>query len=143
MKPVRASKLANDVLQLQERIGDVIGIVSTLETLAELIDEGEWATAVTQGSTLSPTEAVAYATRGRGAKGRPAFGRDSLTRVELEVANLVAIGLSNPEIAEQLMVSVKTVATHLTHIYRKVPCSDRRELRRLARERAQPVPDAG
>ena len=114
-----------------------------LPTVAALIEEGEWATAVTQGSTLSPAEAVAYATRGRGAKGRPTFGWDSLTRVELEVANLVATGLSNPEIAEKLMLSVKTVATHLTHIYRKVPCTDRRELRRLARERTETVPDAG
>lgn len=114
-----------------------------LPAIAALIEEGEWATAVTQGSALSPAEAVLYATRGRGAKGRPTFGWDSLTRVELEVANLVANGLSNPEIAEKLMLSVKTVATHLTHVYRKVPCNDRRELRQLARERAETVPDAG
>lgn len=52
------------------------------------------------------------------------------------MASLVATGLSNPEIAEQLMVSVKIVATLLTHICRKVPWSDRLELRRLVRERA-------
>ena len=118
-------------------------LLRNLPTVAALIDEGTWTAAVTQGSALSPAEAVAYATRGRGSKGRPTFGWDSLTRVELEVANLVATGLSNPEIAEQLMVSVKTIATHLTHIYRKVPCGDRRQLRRLAREREQTVPDVG
>ena len=143
-----AARLFGAAQQARETCGcrrprvEEAALLRHLPTVAALIDQGEWTAAVTQGSALSPAEAVAYATRGRGAKGRPTFGWDSLTRVELEVAGLVAIGLSNPEIAEKLMLSVKTVATHLTHIYRKVPCSDRRELRRLARDRAQPAPGA-
>ncbi|HET9051776.1 MAG TPA: tetratricopeptide repeat protein [Candidatus Dormibacteraeota bacterium] len=138
-----AARLFGAAQQARETCGcrrpqvEAAALARHLPNVAALLDEGEWATAVRQGSTLSPAEAVSYATRGRGAKGRPPTGWDSLTRVELEIAGLVANGLSNPEIAERLMVSVKTVATHLSHVFRKLPVTDRRELRRMARERAQ------
>jgi DNA-binding CsgD family transcriptional regulator len=46
-------------------------------------------------------------------------GADSLTASELRVARLAATGLSNLEIAQRLFVSVKTVETHLAHVYGK------------------------
>ena len=57
----------------------------------------------------------------------PARARD-LTERELDVARLVAEGLSNPEIAERLFVSTRTVTTHLTHIYRRLGLSGRTAL---------------
>ncbi len=47
-------------------------------------------------------------------------GVESLTASELRVAKLAAAGLSNVEIAQSLFVSVKTVETHLAHVYGKV-----------------------
>jgi DNA-binding CsgD family transcriptional regulator len=52
-----------------------------------------------------------------------------LTRRELEVAELAASGLSNREIASRLYVSVRTVTSHLDHIYTKLSISSRAQLR--------------
>ncbi len=51
-----------------------------------------------------------------------------LTDREMDVARLVAEGLSNPEIADRLYVSTRTVTTHLTHIYRRLGLSGRTAL---------------
>lgn len=55
-------------------------------------------------------------------------GWERLTRVEREVAVLVAQGLTNPEIAAQLMVSPRTVQTHTSHIYAKLGITSRVQL---------------
>jgi DNA-binding CsgD family transcriptional regulator len=55
-------------------------------------------------------------------------GIDSLTASERRVAELTASGLSNRQIAHQLYVSMRTVATHLTHIYQKLQLSGREEI---------------
>jgi two-component system nitrate/nitrite response regulator NarL len=48
-----------------------------------------------------------------------------LTARELEILRMCADGLSSPEIAEALFVSVPTVKTHLQHVYAKLEVSDR------------------
>ncbi len=45
---------------------------------------------------------------------------DTLTSRELEIIKLVAEGFSNPEIAEKLIISVRTVESHKTHIMQKL-----------------------
>lgn len=50
-----------------------------------------------------------------------------LTPQEREVARFTARGLSNKELAAQLFVSVKTVESHLTQIYRKLDLRSRSE----------------
>jgi DNA-binding CsgD family transcriptional regulator len=94
------------------------------EALGEEGYEQAWA----EGMVMSLEEAVRYASRGRGARRRPAFGWSSLTPTEREVVKLVADGLSNPEIAERMFVSRRTVTTHLTNIFRKLDLSSRAEL---------------
>ena len=47
-------------------------------------------------------------------------GREALTPAERRVAELAVSGLTNREIAQTLFVSVKTVGTHLGHIYEKL-----------------------
>ena len=48
-----------------------------------------------------------------------------LTAREVEVLRLVARGLSNREIADQLVISPKTAGTHVEHIYTKIGVSNR------------------
>jgi DNA-binding CsgD family transcriptional regulator len=57
-------------------------------------------------------------------------GVQQLTASERRVAELAADGYSNPEIAQTLFVTRKTVETHLGHVYRKLDISGRGELRR-------------
>ncbi|MCB0998268.1 MAG: helix-turn-helix domain-containing protein [Acidimicrobiales bacterium] len=52
-------------------------------------------------------------------------GLPTLTRSELEVARLVAEGFSNREIADRLVVSRRTVESHMGAIYRKLAVSTR------------------
>jgi len=58
------------------------------------------------------------------------FGWSSLRESELGIAQLVAEGLTNREIASRLFVSAHTVDFHLRQIYRKLGISSRVELTR-------------
>ena len=55
---------------------------------------------------------------------------NTLTPTERRIADLVAAGQSNPEIAATLYVSVKTVEANLTRIYRKLGLRSRVDLAR-------------
>ena len=80
------------------------------------------------GGELSLADAVAYARRGRGERGRPQFGWASLTPTEREIVQLAAQGRTNAEIGERLFISVHTVKKHLSHVYAKVGLDRRAEL---------------
>ncbi|MEJ7765988.1 MAG: tetratricopeptide repeat protein, partial [Acidimicrobiales bacterium] len=81
-----------------------------------------------EGRGLSVAEAVAYACRRTPAPVGPTARWASLTRVERDVASLVAQRLSNAEVAARLFISPRTVSTHLTHIYTKLDLSSRFDL---------------
>jgi DNA-binding CsgD family transcriptional regulator len=51
-----------------------------------------------------------------------------LTSRQLEIATLVASGLSNAEIAERLFLSIRTVTSHLDHIYTRLGIGSRAAL---------------
>lgn len=57
-----------------------------------------------------------------------AHDADELSARELEVARLVADGLSNPAIASALFISVPTVKTHVSHILAKLGLESRVQL---------------
>ena len=59
---------------------------------------------------------------------------ESPTPREMEIAQLVAQGQRNSEMAHALHISVHTVETHLTHIYAKLQVRSRIELARAIRE---------
>jgi DNA-binding CsgD family transcriptional regulator len=56
----------------------------------------------------------------------------SLSLREIQILHLVTSGASNPEIAEQLFVSPRTVSTHIEHILAKMSCDSRTRLAALA-----------
>ncbi|HJT56397.1 MAG TPA: protein kinase [Ktedonobacteraceae bacterium] len=59
---------------------------------------------------------------------------DGLTAREVEVLRLVAQGLTDAQIAEQLVISPRTVNNHLTSIYSKIQVSSRAAATRYAME---------
>ena len=57
---------------------------------------------------------------------------EPLSAREQQVMRLLALGYTNPEIAEQLHISVRTVESHRAHVMRKLSLSSRAELVRYA-----------
>ena len=53
----------------------------------------------------------------------------TLTPRELQVARLVAAGLNNPAIAEQLCISRETVKSHVSNILNRLGLENRRAIR--------------
>ena len=79
-------------------------------------------------SLLSPTvtrSLIEAFVRDHPAPTHPPPGLDSLTGRELEIFRLVAQGLSNAEIAQQLFLSSATVKTHVARILDKLQLRDR------------------
>jgi predicted ATPase/DNA-binding CsgD family transcriptional regulator len=104
-------------------------------TLRRALGDGAVEAAAVEGRRLRLDMAVALARRMRGTRGRPVIGWASLTRTELEVVELVAAGISNPEIGTRLFMSRSTVKTHLSHVFAKLGLSNRTELAAAATER--------
>jgi DNA-binding NarL/FixJ family response regulator len=66
---------------------------------------------------------------------------DSLTAREREVLRLIARGYAYKEIARELVISIKTVESHVSSVLRKLQLSSSRELSRWANAR-QLLPEA-
>jgi DNA-binding CsgD family transcriptional regulator len=103
---------------------------SYAQAIAALGDEHS--NAVAEGASMDWPAAVEYALRTWGARKRPAFGWQSLTPTELQVVGLAAQGLTNPLIADQLIMGRATVKTHLSNAYTKLGVKNRTELATLA-----------
>jgi DNA-binding CsgD family transcriptional regulator len=69
---------------------------------------------------------------------RDISGAASLTASEQRVAHLAAAGASNAEIAQDLYVTLKTVETHLSHVYMKLGLSGQGARSRLAQALDEP-----
>ncbi len=94
---------------------------------------GEYRSAFAKGNVMGQAAAVAFAL---GESPRPTSvpaaraGRDRprLTRREQDVAALIARGQSNSQIAAALVISARTVETHVQHIMDKLGCSARAQI---------------
>ena len=115
-------------------------VASARTRLGERIFAAAW----TEGRLMTPEQALAAETRvmkpssGEPAAAPPAKSPltypDGLTAREVEVLRLVAQGLTNEQVAQQLVISPRTVDTHLTSIYSKIGVSSRSAATRYAME---------
>jgi DNA-binding CsgD family transcriptional regulator len=64
---------------------------------------------------------------------RAKTGWDSLTDSELTVVNLIAAGVTNRDVAEQLHLSLHTVKTHVHNVFAKLDINSRAQLTQLMR----------
>jgi DNA-binding CsgD family transcriptional regulator len=77
--------------------------------------------------------------RGTRPSRRPASGWAALTPTEVKIADLVAKGQSNPDIAAELVISRNTVQTHVSHILAKLGARSRAQIAREAYSRPRGV----
>ncbi|EWM19411.1 helix-turn-helix transcriptional regulator [Kutzneria sp. 744] len=108
---------------------------SALATLTEAVD-----VYLSLGATWDVMRADARVRKHgvrRGQRSRPETGWEALTGAELKVAVLVADGLSNPDIADRLFLSRRTVQTHVSYILVKLGALSRVEIARMAGQRDQ------
>ena len=73
--------------------------------------------------------------KGKTAAAPAPAGSETLSDREHEVLTLIAEGLHNRDIAERLMISVKTVSRHRENIMRKLNLHDRVDLVKYAIEK--------
>jgi ATP/maltotriose-dependent transcriptional regulator MalT len=97
------------------------------------LDDETFAKAQRAGRTMPLEDAVELALAVAAAAERAGAGRpvrvypDGLTPREVEVLALIAAGRSNNEIADTLVLSVRTVERHIANIYRKINAHNRAE----------------
>jgi len=106
---------------------------AALRAARAALPSAAYRTAFAKGSAMDQAEAVAFAlgeecSRPRPDASRARAGPGQLTRREQDVAALVAQGHSNSQIAATLVISVRTVETHVQHIMDKLGCSTRAQI---------------
>jgi len=129
-----------------QALGEASGSVRTPDEIAcyeadvarlrSVLDPVELEAAWVEGAAMPREDAVALALVGTAAWDRPSHGWASLSPAEREVADLVAEGLTNQEIADELSISYDTVRGRLTSVYSKVGVTTRHELRAAQRQRS-------
>lgn len=141
----RTELLAHDALATLWDLGALPAVLEVLDLLADVDDalgRGARATAVRSGvkrsrhqladhdqpAVTDVADLVEVVRRTRGGRGRPHTGWDSLTPTEVAVVALVAEGLTNPQIAERLVVGRATVKTHVSSALTKTGLAGRTQL---------------
>jgi DNA-binding CsgD family transcriptional regulator len=94
--------------------------IADLERVADLASERGSATVLELAEQALRARGVRTWRRGAAAK--------QLTEREQEIVRLIAAGASNPEIAQQLFLSRKTVERHVSNVLRKTGARNRAEL---------------
>ena len=101
---------------------------------AEAMEHLDTAIAEFSDMKMQPSLERAMALKERAEAGpvkAPAYP-DGLTQREVEVLRAVAAGKSNPEVADELFITLNTVARHLTNIFGKIGATNRVEATRYA-----------
>jgi predicted ATPase/DNA-binding CsgD family transcriptional regulator/tRNA A-37 threonylcarbamoyl transferase component Bud32 len=148
-QPAKAARLWGAAESLREAIGapnplvDHARMVAAARTqLGEKIFAAMWAEGrmmtpeqalIAQGRETIPETDLAGQPSAPPARQAPTY-LDGLTAREVEVLRLVAQGLTNEQVAERLVVSPRTISTHLTSIFGKIGVSSRSAATRYAIE---------
>ena len=80
---------------------------------------------ITTRTTDSITTSTDHTFRAAAHAGTQAAHQQLLTAREQEILGLMAAGMTNPQIAVQLVIGAGTVKTHALHIYRKLEVANR------------------
>ena len=83
------------------------------------LDEAAFSAAWSEGRAMTPEQAVEYALEPSPATPQRKNTAELSDR-EVEVLGLVAEGLTDPQVAERLYLSPRTVGQHLRSIYQKL-----------------------
>jgi predicted ATPase/DNA-binding CsgD family transcriptional regulator/Tfp pilus assembly protein PilF len=155
----RSAKLAGAALALREAAGQELSGPAGAR-LAEVLAAGQAglgadraAALLAEGRRMSPYDAARFATGESGARELPAEAAGSaaartgtpgaeseLTERQLQIAYLVARGLSNKQIATELVISPATVARHIANIFAQLGFRSRAQLAAWVAER-ESAPD--
>jgi DNA-binding CsgD family transcriptional regulator len=122
-----------------ERVVYEMGVAATRRRLGEKGFTTAWAEgrAMTLEQVLiaqSPVTSVDTSQVTTRTTGAPVVYPDDLTAREVDVLRLVAKGMTDAQVAQALVISPRTVNTHLTSIYSKIGVSSRSEATRYALE---------
>jgi DNA-binding CsgD family transcriptional regulator len=122
----RATEDAGLARAAQGHQEDAVARLRQAHALYEQLDDSE-----AMGRVRSQLRAAGVRLHHWKREDRPSCGWQSLTETERRIAELVAQGLSNREVAGQMFLSAHTVAFHLRHIFWKLDVSSRVQLARL------------
>ena len=103
------------------------------------LDETAFTAAWAEGRAMTVGDAIEYALTEQIAASQssvpaPTHDPNALTPRELEVLRLVASGMTDVQVAEKLVISPRTVNTHLSSIYSKLGVNSRTAATRYALE---------
>jgi DNA-binding CsgD family transcriptional regulator len=131
-RPIAHASALEDLGVASARTGDVDGAVAALDKALVLYTEA----GATWDAGRARSRLRDHGVRRRlVARARAEHGWAAMTDSELAVARLVAQGLTNREVAEQLFVSPHTVSSHLRSVFAKLDINSRLALARIAAER--------
>jgi non-specific serine/threonine protein kinase len=138
-RAVRSARLWGATEVMREAIGTIFSPAERraygpyIEAARAGLDEAAWEKAYTEGKTMTLEEALEYALSGEEEpppsaaptpEGLPAV----LTRREREVTIFVARGLTNRQIAKELVLSERTVEKHVANILKKLGLHSREQV---------------
>ncbi|MFI7640399.1 ATP-binding protein [Nonomuraea sp. NPDC049400] len=104
--------------------------------IRQALGEAAFEAAVRRGARIPLEEALAYALQ-EGRAEPAAEGETPLTRRETEIAELVAQGMTNKEIAASLVIAQRTAEGHIEHILTKLGFNSRSQIAVWVGERAR------
>jgi DNA-binding NarL/FixJ family response regulator len=143
-RPASAARLWGAVEALQEGTGIAVATLASVRTVYDYegrlavarsqLDEISWEAAWAEGRAMTLDEATEYALKTEEPAPSPTEDKSGLSERELEVLRLVAEGLTNPQVADRLYVSPRTVGFHLRSIYRKLGVPSRTAAAKAALE---------
>jgi DNA-binding CsgD family transcriptional regulator len=148
-----ASSRLRDTIGAPPRLTERPAYESDLAAVRARLGEIAFAEASAAGQSLSLDGAIEHARTVAWPAPRPAPSRPAgpgpgqpatpLTRRELEVAALIAEGLTNRSIAERLVISEWTVDSHVRHILSKLDVRSRAQVATWAAEQGLAPPSSG